>query len=143
MTFACVSLFSHEFFGSVGHVRLDPECVAVERWMRTLIWVLLLTGCSYSQQLIALDNAHPREAESILITSCRAVGERLAVPMPSPRVELRLGEGKDAVESEEAAHVIHMRHWNRSLFKRAALMVCMREAEFEIVPQLFDKVREY
>jgi hypothetical protein len=48
----------------------------------------------------------PSSAESILISSCRVVGERLAVPMPSPRVELRLGEGKDAVESEEAAHVI-------------------------------------
>ena len=56
------------------------------------------------------------------MTSCRAVGERLAVPMPSPRVELRMGEAKDAVESEEAAHVIHMRHWNRALFKRAALI---------------------
>jgi hypothetical protein len=63
--------------------------------------------------------------------------------MPNPRVELRLGEGKDAVESEEAAHIIHMRRWRKALFKRAALDVCMREAEFEIVPQLFDKVRDY
>jgi hypothetical protein len=111
--------------------------------MRTLIWVLLLTGCSYSQQLTKHDDNHPREAESILIASCRTVGERLAIPMPNPRVELRLGEGKDAVESEEAVHVIHMRHWHRALFKRAALVVCMRAAEFEIGPQLFDKVRDY
>ena len=111
--------------------------------MRTLTWVLLLTGCSYSQQLTAPDKAHPREAESILIVSCRTVAERLAIPMPNPRVELRLGEGKDAVESVEAAHIIHMRRWHRALFKRAALVVCMREAEFEIVPQLFDKVRDY
>ena len=111
--------------------------------MRVLLWIVLLTGCSYAQHLTAHDDAHPREAESILIASCRTVGERLAIPMPNPRVELRLGERKDAVESEEAMHIIHMRRWHRALFKRAALVVCMREAEFEIVPQLFDKVHDF
>lgn len=111
--------------------------------MRTLILVFLLTGCAYSQQLTALGDVPPRDAESILIASCRTVAERLAIPMPNPRVELRLGEKKDAVESEEAVHVIHMRRWHRALFRRASLVVCMREAEFQIVPQLFSKMHDY
>jgi hypothetical protein len=98
-----------------------------------------MLGSHVNHELVDLSIA----AESILISTCRVVGERLAAPMPSPRVELRLGEGKDAVESEEVARVIHMRHWNRALFKRTVLVVCMREAEFDIVPQLFDEVRDY
>jgi hypothetical protein len=112
--------------------------------MRTLILILFLTGSAGAQQLFTSQNqTSPREAESILIASCRAVGERLTIPMPNPRVELRLGEIKNAVESEENVHVIHLQRWNKDLFKRAALHVCLRAAEWDLVPVLATKVRDY
>jgi hypothetical protein len=112
--------------------------------MRTLILILFLAGSAGAQQLFTAHNEPClREAESILIASCRAVGERLTIPMPDPRVELRLGEAANAVESDESVHVIHLRHWNKALFKRAALHVCMRAAEHDLVPVLATKVRDY
>lgn len=112
--------------------------------MRILVLLLLLAGSASAQQLFTPQNQNsPREAQSILIASCRVVGERFAIPMPSPRVELRLGEKKDAVESEESVHVIHLQRWNKELFKRAALHVCMRDAERELVVALAAKVRDY
>lgn len=112
--------------------------------MRMLVLFLLLAGSAGAQQLFTPQNQNsPREAESILIASCRVVGERLAIPMPSPRVELRLGEKADAVVSEENVHVIHLRRWNKELFKRAAVHVCMRDAERELVVPLAAKVRDY
>ena len=71
------------------------------------------------------------------------VGERLGIPMPSPRVELRLGDRANAVESDEDVHVIHLQRWNKALFKRAAVHVCMRAAELDMVPALAQKVRDY
>jgi hypothetical protein len=112
--------------------------------MRTLTLILFLAGSASAQQLFTSHNAPcPREAESILIASCRVVGERLAMPMPDPRVELRLGDAVNAVESEEGVHVIHLQHWNKAVFKQAALHVCMRAAERDLVPVLATKVRDY
>jgi hypothetical protein len=112
--------------------------------MRTLILILLLAGSASAQQLFTSHNeTSPREAESILIASCRAVGERLTIPMPNPRVELRLGDDKNAVESAENVHVIYLRRWNKELFKQAALHVCLRAAEPDLVPVLASKVRDY
>lgn len=56
------------------------------------------------------------------------VGESLAISMPNPRVELRLDDRVNAVESDEGVHVIHMKHWNKALFKQAALHVCLPSA---------------
>jgi hypothetical protein len=98
-----------------------------------------ILGNHVNHELVDLSIAAEINPDLDLPSGRRTVGGSHA----SPRVELRLGEGKDAVESEEAARVIHMRHWNRALFKRTALMVCMREVEFDIVPQLFDEVRDY
>lgn len=68
--------------------------------MRTLILFCLLTTAASAQQLFTQPSQDtPREAESILIASCRIVGERFAIPMPNPRVELRLGEKVDSVET--------------------------------------------
>ena len=112
--------------------------------MKILVMVLTLAGSASAQQLFTLQTQnYPREAESILIASCRVVGERFAIPMPSPRVELRLGEKANAVESEENVHVIHLQHWNKVLFKRAAVHVCMRDAERELVLSLVEKVGDY
>jgi hypothetical protein len=112
--------------------------------MRMLAMVLFLAGSASGQQLFSTQTQKcPREAESILIASCRVVGERLAIPMPSPRVELRLGEKANAVESDEDVHVIHLQRWNQALFKRAAVHVCMRAAERDLVPALAQKVRDY
>jgi hypothetical protein len=112
--------------------------------MKILAMVLILAGSASAQQLFSTQTQKcSREAESILIASCRAVGERLAIPMPSPRVELRLGDNANAVESEEDVHVIHLRHWNTALFKRAAVHVCMRAAERDLVPALAEKVHDY
>src|SRR5207253_4857126 len=102
--------------------------------MKTLIVVLLLTGSAAGQRLFTVQKVNcPREAESILIASCRVVGERFGIPMPSPRVELRLGAAEDAVESDGSVHVILMQRWNKRLFKRAAVHVCMRDAELGLV----------
>ena len=112
--------------------------------MRTLLLMLLLTGMASAQQLLTPPNEKlPREAESILISSCRVVGERLSIPMPDPRVELRLGDRTNAVESNEDVHVIRMQRWNKALFKRAALHACMRAAELQLVPTLAAKVPDY
>jgi hypothetical protein len=114
--------------------------------MRTLILILFLflAGSASAQQLTTAQNAKcPREAESILIASCRTVGEKLEIAMPDPRVELRIGDRINAVESYEGKHVIHMKQWNKALFKHAALHVCLRAAEDELVPVLATKVRDY
>ena len=112
--------------------------------MRALIVVLLLTGSAAGQRLFtAQTESCPREAESILIASCRVVGERFGIPMPSPRVELRLGAAEDAVESDGSVHVILLKRWNKGLFKRAAVHVCMRNAELELVRPLAAKVPDY
>jgi len=109
-----------------------------------LLLMLLLTGSASAQQLFSASHETlPREAESILIGSCRAVGERLEIPMPNPRVELRLGQDTNAVDSREDVHVIYLKRWNKQLFKRAALHVCLRAAELDLVPVLAVKVRDY
>jgi hypothetical protein len=110
--------------------------------MRTLILFCLLTTAASAQQLITQPGQNtPREAESILISSCRIVGERFAIPMPDPRVELRLGERVDSVETDRGRHVICMRRWNRGLFTRAAVHVCVQTAEDDLVPILVHKLR--
>src|SRR5579863_203331 len=112
--------------------------------MRVFILFLSLVGAASAQQLFMPQNGnYPREAESILIASCRAVGERFLIPLPSPRVELRLGEKSNGVESKENFSVIHLQHWNKTLFKRAALHVCLRAAEFDLVPALEPKIPDY
>ena len=111
---------------------------------KILAMVFILAASASAQQLFTTETQKcPREAESILIASCRVVGERLRIPMPSPRVELRLGDRANAVESDEDVHVIHLQHWNKALFKRAAVDVCMRAAELDMVPALAQKVRDY
>ena len=112
--------------------------------MRILIALLLLIGSAAGQRLFtAQTESCPREAESILIASCRVVGERFGIPMPNPRVELRLGTREDAVQSDGRVHVILLRRWNKGLFKRAAVHVCMRNAELELVFPLAAKVPDY
>jgi len=112
--------------------------------MKIVVMMLILAGSASAQQLFTTQTqAYPRDAESILIASCRVVGERLAIPMPSPRVELRLGDKIDGVESDEDVHVIHLKHWNKALFKRAAVHVCIRAAERDLVSSLAAKVRDY
>lgn len=113
--------------------------------MRCLIVILLLAGSAAGQQLFATKEVHypEQEAESILIASCRVVGERLGIPLPDPRVELRLGERVNAVESDDDVHVIRMQRWNKALFKRAAVHVCMRYAERDLVFQLAKKVPDH
>jgi hypothetical protein len=110
-----------------------------------ILWpVLWLTANAGAQQLVTANRETlPPDAESILISSCRVVGERLEIPMPEPRVELRLGQSTDAVDSREDAHVIYLKRWNKALFKRAALHVCLRDAERDLVPVLAQKVRDY
>ncbi len=63
--------------------------------------------------------------------------------MPNPRVELRLGATEDAVQSDGTVHVILLQRWNKRLFKRAAVHVCMRNAELELVLPLAAKVPDY
>lgn len=112
--------------------------------MRTWVLLLLLTGSASAQQLLSPSNEKlPREAESILISSCRVVGERLSIPMPDPRVELRLGESTNSLVSNGGVHVIHLQHWNKELFKDAALHACMRAAEREVLRSLAAKVPDY
>ena len=112
--------------------------------MRTLILLCLLTTVASAQQLITQPGQNPPpEAESILISSCRIVGERLAIPMPNPRVELRMGEKVDSVETSLNQHVICLRHWNKGVFTRAAVHVCVQAAETDIVPMLVHKVRDH
>jgi hypothetical protein len=112
--------------------------------MRTLILILLLVGSVHAQQLFTQQaNALPREAESILIASCRVVGERLVVPLPDPKVELRLGEKINSIDSRDGVHIIRLQRWNKTLFKMAALHVCMRGAETEMVHTMVKDVRDY
>jgi hypothetical protein len=112
--------------------------------MRTLILFCLLTSAASAQQLLSQQNQNvPPEAESILIESCRMVGERFAIPMPNPRVELRLGEKVDSVDIGKDHQVICMRRWNKTLFARAALHVCVRAGEPDIVPMLVHKLRDH
>jgi hypothetical protein len=110
--------------------------------MRCLILIFLLVGSAVGQQVFTAKEVHypEREAESILISSCRVVGERFRIPMPDPRVELRLGENADTVETDDNVHVIRLRRWNKTLFKSAAVHVCMRYAERDLVFQLSAKV---
>jgi hypothetical protein len=109
------------------------------------LWPMLwLTANAGAQQLVSANReALPPEAESILISSCRVVGERLEMPMPNPRVELRIGAKTNAVDSREDTHVIYLERWNKQLFKRAALHVCLRDAERDLVPVLAGKVRDH
>lgn len=112
--------------------------------MRTLILFFLLTTAASAQQLVTQAGQNtPRDAESILIASCRIVGERFAIPMPDPRVELRLGEKVDSVETDMGRHVICLRRWNKSVFSRAAIHVCVQAAETDIVPMLVHKLRDH
>jgi hypothetical protein len=109
--------------------------------MRCLVAVLLFCGSMMGQQLFsAQDNKDAKypeqEARSILIASCRVVGERLRIPLPAPHVELKLGEDIPSVENVDNVHVIRLRRWNRQLFKTAAVEACYLAAEFDIVPQL-------
>jgi hypothetical protein len=58
--------------------------------MKILAMLFILAGSASAQQLFSSQlQKCPREAESILIASCRVVGERFGIPMPNPRVELR------------------------------------------------------
>jgi hypothetical protein len=113
--------------------------------MRCLIFIWLLAGSAAGQQLFAAKEVgYPeREAESILIASCRVVGERLGIPLPAPRVELRLGQRVNTVESDDDVHVIRLQSWNKTLFKHAAVHVCMRYAERDLVFQLAKKVPDH
>jgi len=113
--------------------------------MRCVIVILLLAGSAAAQQLFTANQSpYPeREAESILIASCRVVGERFALPLPAPRVELRLDEPVNTVESDNNAHVIRLQHWNKALFKRAAVHICMRYAERDLVVELAKKVPDH
>jgi hypothetical protein len=112
--------------------------------MRTLILFCLLTTAASAQQLFTQPRQDtPREAESILIASCRIVGERFAIPMPNPRVELRLGEKVDSVETAMDHHIICLRRWNKTVFTRAAIHVCVQAAEPDIVPMLAHKLRDH
>ncbi|MGH9494352.1 MAG: hypothetical protein ACRD3B_05090 [Candidatus Sulfotelmatobacter sp.] len=112
--------------------------------MRTVILLCLLTTAASAQQLFTQQSHDmPREAESILIASCRIVGERFAIPMPNPRVELRLGEKVDSVETDMGRHVICLRRWNKTIFTRAAVHVCVQAAEPDIVPMLVHKLRDH
>jgi hypothetical protein len=112
--------------------------------MRTLMLFCLLTTAANAQQLFTQQSQDmPREAESILIASCRMVGERFVIPMPNPRVELRLGEKVDSVETAMDHHVISLRHWNKTVFTRAAIHVCVQAAEPDIVPMLVHKLRDH
>lgn len=112
--------------------------------MRTLILIFLLASSARAQQLFTRQtDTLPREAESILIASCRVVGERLVIPLPEPRVELRLGEKMNAIDSADGMHIIHLQRWNKVLFKMAALHVCMRSAETEMVHAMAKDVRDY
>ena len=112
--------------------------------MRTLTLFLLLSGCASAQQLLSQPNQKlPREAESILIASCRTVGERFVIPLPEPKVELRIGEKTNAIDSVENSHVIHLQHWSKTLFKVAALHVCMRAAEPDLARSMVRYVRDY
>jgi hypothetical protein len=112
--------------------------------MRTLILILLMAGSARAQQLFTPQNeSPPREAESILIASCRVVGERFVVPLPDPKVELRLGEKANSIDTVEDRHVIHLKHWDKGLFKVAALHVCVRAAEHDLVHEMYKKVRDY
>jgi hypothetical protein len=60
-----------------------------------------------------------------------------------PRVELRLGEKVDSVETAMDQHVICLRHWNKTVFTRAAIHVCVQAAEPDIVPMLVHKLRDH
>lgn len=112
--------------------------------MRTLILFCLLTTAASAQQLITQPGQNlPREAQTILMESCRIVGERLAIPMPDPKVELRLGQKLDSVETAMNHHVICLRRWNKPLFTRAALQVCVQAAEPDLVPMLVHKLRDH
>lgn len=113
--------------------------------MRCLILILLFVGSAAGQQLFAAREVHypEREAESILIASCRVVGERFGIPLPDPRVELRLGQPVNAVESDDDTHVIRLQRWNKTLFKRASVHMCMRYAERDLVFELAKKVPDY
>ena len=113
--------------------------------MRCLIFILLLAGSAAGQQLFAAKEVRypEREAESILISSCRVVGERFAISLPDPRVELRLGEPVNTVESDNNTHVIRLQRWNKTLFKRAAVHICMRYAERDLVFELAKKVPDH
>ncbi|HTS38786.1 MAG TPA: hypothetical protein VMH04_24140 [Candidatus Solibacter sp.] len=112
--------------------------------MRTLILFCLLTTAATAQQLFTQEtHTLPREAESILMASCRAVGEQFAIPMPNPKVELRLDQQADSVETDRNTHIIRMRRWNRALFKKAAVFACIQSAESDVVPILMRKVRDY
>jgi hypothetical protein len=112
--------------------------------MRTLILIFLLAGSARAQQLFTPQNeSPPREAESILIASCRVVGERFSIPLPEPKVELRTGEKANSIETVENRHVIHLKHWDKALFKVAALHVCMRSAELALVHSMVKNVRDY
>jgi hypothetical protein len=39
--------------------------------------------------------------------------------------------------------VIHLKHWDKGLFKVAALHVCMRAAELDLVHSMVKNVRDY
>ena len=116
--------------------------------MRTLMFYLLtfclFTAAASAQQLFTQTNQDtPREAESILMASCRVVGEQFSIPMPNPHVELRLAQSTDTVETDHNIHIIRMRRWNQALFKKAAVFVCIQTAEADVVPMLVRKVRDY
>ena len=112
--------------------------------MRTLILILLLSGTARAQQLFTANNeSPPREAESILIASCRVVGEQFSTPLPEPKVELRTHEKTNSIETVQNRHVIRLTRWDKGLFKVAALHVCMRTAELDLVHSMVKKVRDY
>jgi hypothetical protein len=124
---------------------LEFNCSSgAEDAMRMLIVIYLLVGSASAQQLFTRQNdSLPREAESILIASCRIVGERLAIPLPDPKVELRLGEKINTVDSRDGIHIIRLQRWDKVLFKMAALHVCMRAVETDIVGSMVKQVRDY
>jgi hypothetical protein len=149
-----VSLRGSQEFGRQRPLRrFRSKVQRIDRSMRRsrrapmgyLLLILLLAGSAMGQQLLAGKQVrYPmREAESILIESCRVVGERFAIPLPDPRVELRLGESVNTVESDDDRHVIRLQRWNKTLFKRAAVHICMRYAERDLVFELAKKVSDH
>ncbi|HTS38785.1 MAG TPA: hypothetical protein VMH04_24135 [Candidatus Solibacter sp.] len=111
--------------------------------MRIALCILWLVAGASAQQVFAPHGQPlPPEAESILISSCREIGERLGIPMPDPRVELRLGEKHDAMETDDDHHIIHLRRWNKARFREGALHICMRAAERQVIPAMLKKPRD-
>lgn len=97
------------------------------------ICLLFFSGSlSADAQFLAIGSKHSypyQEAAQILNDSCRAVSQRLEVPIPRPHVKLLLGRHRQTIQSTDGLHTIQLYRWNRKLFTLAAVAVCLRSAE--------------